>query len=112
MCLPSQVGSIFEIANQNAIFGVLPPSNPLWLPILGFFAVTGFPTAGMPAIQIRVCAPHMCTGLDARMHPEVHCAVADRICMQATSSISVSMQPMQQLTGKTRLTASEQEFMI
>lgn len=41
-----QVGSIFEILNKNSIFGVLPPSNPLWLPILGTFAATGLPSAG------------------------------------------------------------------
>ncbi|GLC40568.1 hypothetical protein PLESTB_000044000 [Pleodorina starrii] len=40
------VGSIFEFVDRNAIFGVLPPENPLWAPILLFFAVTGFPTAG------------------------------------------------------------------
>ena len=42
-----QVGSIFELINQNAIFGVVPPGNPLYLPILGTFAVTGFPTTGV-----------------------------------------------------------------
>eukprot|EP01026_Neomeris_dumetosa_P020526 TRINITY_DN18270_c0_g1_i1.p3 TRINITY_DN18270_c0_g1~~TRINITY_DN18270_c0_g1_i1.p3 ORF type:complete len:172 (-),score=21.77 TRINITY_DN18270_c0_g1_i1:198-686(-) len=40
------VGSIFEFANQNPIFGVLPPDNPFYTPILGFFAFTGFPSAG------------------------------------------------------------------
>jgi len=44
--LLKQVGSIFEIVNRNPIFGVLPPENPLWLPILGLFAVTGLPSAG------------------------------------------------------------------
>ena len=42
----SQVGSIFEFTNRNAIFGVLPPENPLWAPILLLFAVTGLPSAG------------------------------------------------------------------
>ncbi|GLI68004.1 hypothetical protein VaNZ11_012326 [Volvox africanus] len=41
------VGSIFEFVDRNPIFGVLPPDNPLWAPILLFFAVTGFPTAGI-----------------------------------------------------------------
>lgn len=40
------VGSIFELSNQNAIFGVLPPDSPLYTPILGTFAVTGLPTSG------------------------------------------------------------------
>mmetsp|Transcript_10283 Transcript_10283/g.30949 ORF Transcript_10283/g.30949 Transcript_10283/m.30949 type:complete len:197 (+) Transcript_10283:114-704(+) len=40
------VGSIFEFLNKNPIFGVLPSSSPFYLPILGFFVVTGFPTAG------------------------------------------------------------------
>ncbi|EIE21297.1 hypothetical protein COCSUDRAFT_83521, partial [Coccomyxa subellipsoidea C-169] len=40
------VGSIFEFANRNPIFGVLPPSNFLWAPILLFFSITGFPSAG------------------------------------------------------------------
>lgn len=39
-------GSWFEIANKNAVFGVLQPDNPLWAIILGFFGVTGYPTAG------------------------------------------------------------------
>eukprot|EP00891_Asterochloris_glomerata_P001909 jgi/Astpho2/1909/Aster-00428 len=40
------VGSLFEIANKNPIFGVVKPDSPLYLPILLFFGVTGFPTAG------------------------------------------------------------------
>ena len=40
------VGSVFEFANKNAIFGVLPPSSPLYAPILGLFALTGLPSAG------------------------------------------------------------------
>jgi hypothetical protein len=42
-----QVGSIFELINQNPIFGVVPPDSPIYLPILGTFAVTGFPTTGV-----------------------------------------------------------------
>lgn len=46
MCVGWQVGSIFEFANRNPIFGVLPPDNFLWAPILLFFSITGFPSAG------------------------------------------------------------------
>ena len=42
----AQVGSIFEFANRNAIFGVVKPDNFLWAPILLFFAITGLPSAG------------------------------------------------------------------
>lgn len=45
------VGSIFEYIDRNAIFGVIEPDSPLWAPILLFFAVTGFPTAGYLFIQ-------------------------------------------------------------
>jgi len=41
----ASVGSIFEYANGNSIFGVLEPSSPLWAPVLGLFALTGLPTA-------------------------------------------------------------------
>jgi vacuolar iron transporter family protein len=41
------VGSIFEWANGNPIFGVVPPSSPLYTPILGVFALTGLPTSGV-----------------------------------------------------------------
>lgn len=45
-----QTGSWFELANKNAIFGVLGPDNPLWSIILGFFGISGYPTAGeLPA---------------------------------------------------------------
>jgi len=37
---------VFEFVNKNAIFGVLPPSSPLYTPILGLFALTGLPSAG------------------------------------------------------------------
>ena len=43
---PLQVGSIYEFANKNPIFGVIEADSPLYAPILGFFMVTGFPTAG------------------------------------------------------------------
>jgi hypothetical protein len=41
-----QVGSVFEYVNQNAVFDVIYPDNPLWAPILGVFVFTGFPMAG------------------------------------------------------------------
>lgn len=41
-----QIGSVFEFFNQNSIFGVVEPSSPLYLPILGIFVLTGPPTAG------------------------------------------------------------------
>lgn len=41
-----QVGSIFEYAARNPLFGVVKPDNFLWAPILLFFAITGFPSAG------------------------------------------------------------------
>ena len=42
-----QTGSLFEFAAKNPIFGVLPADNPLYTPILGLFALTGFPTAAV-----------------------------------------------------------------
>lgn len=39
------VGSVFEFANKNAVFGLLQPDSPLWAPVLGLFAITGLPTA-------------------------------------------------------------------
>ena len=41
-----QIGSVFEFFNKNSIFGVIEPSSPLYIPVLGVFAVTGLPTAG------------------------------------------------------------------
>eukprot|EP01024_Parvocaulis_polyphysoides_P068778 TRINITY_DN8395_c0_g1_i2.p2 TRINITY_DN8395_c0_g1~~TRINITY_DN8395_c0_g1_i2.p2 ORF type:complete len:156 (+),score=18.19 TRINITY_DN8395_c0_g1_i2:129-596(+) len=40
------IGSIFVFANKQDVFGVVPPTSPLYAPILGFFAFTGLPTAG------------------------------------------------------------------
>lgn len=47
LCMLRQVGSFYEFFNKNAIFGVVEPDSPLWLPILGLFAVTGLPTSGL-----------------------------------------------------------------
>lgn len=46
-----QTGSWFELKNGNPVFGVLKPDNPFWGIILGFFGVSGYPTAGMPAVH-------------------------------------------------------------
>ena len=46
-CLPLQIGSIFEYTGQRAILDIIQPDSPLYAPILGFFAVTGLPTAGV-----------------------------------------------------------------
>lgn len=40
------IGSLFEWSNKNPVFGLLPPSSPFYTPILGFFAITGLPSAG------------------------------------------------------------------
>eukprot|EP00465_Bigelowiella_longifila_P004970 CAMPEP_0185266222 /NCGR_PEP_ID=MMETSP1359-20130426/30374_1 /TAXON_ID=552665 /ORGANISM="Bigelowiella longifila, Strain CCMP242" /LENGTH=115 /DNA_ID=CAMNT_0027855927 /DNA_START=212 /DNA_END=559 /DNA_ORIENTATION=- len=40
------VGSFFEIAAKNPAFGVIPADSPLYLPLLGTFALTGLPSAG------------------------------------------------------------------
>ena len=40
------MGSCFEWANKNPIFGVVQPDSPLYTPILAVFALTGLPTAG------------------------------------------------------------------
>ena len=50
----TQVGSVFEIINKNPLFGIVQPSSPVWLPILGFFAVTGVPSAGDIICQLEV----------------------------------------------------------
>ncbi len=32
--------------NRHPLFDVVQPEDPLWAPILGFFAITGLPTSG------------------------------------------------------------------
>mmetsp|Transcript_19535 Transcript_19535/g.27036 ORF Transcript_19535/g.27036 Transcript_19535/m.27036 type:complete len:186 (+) Transcript_19535:98-655(+) len=39
------VGSCFELAYQNPVFGVIQPDSAFYLPILLFFIITGLPTA-------------------------------------------------------------------
>eukprot|EP00469_Lotharella_globosa_P012844 CAMPEP_0167778366 /NCGR_PEP_ID=MMETSP0111_2-20121227/4213_1 /TAXON_ID=91324 /ORGANISM="Lotharella globosa, Strain CCCM811" /LENGTH=203 /DNA_ID=CAMNT_0007668661 /DNA_START=21 /DNA_END=632 /DNA_ORIENTATION=+ len=45
------IGSFYEIAAKNPVFGVIPYGNPLWLPILAFFGITGLPSATWMFIQ-------------------------------------------------------------
>lgn len=40
------VGSIFEFLNKKAVFGVIQPENPFWLPVLALFILTGLPLSG------------------------------------------------------------------
>ncbi|GAB2230953.1 hypothetical protein Droror1_Dr00027233 [Drosera rotundifolia] len=39
------IGSVFEYANQRPVFGVVNSDSIFYVPILGFFAITGIPTA-------------------------------------------------------------------
>jgi hypothetical protein len=93
-----QVGSIFEFANKNAIFGVVKPDNFLWAPILLFFAVTGLPSAGAPAsvpvIAFHVCCVSMCTNSEGAV-------------LQPSCSCEPSTQPTKKLSGRTSWTATE-----
>ncbi|GMH39430.1 hypothetical protein BSKO_07328 [Bryopsis sp. KO-2023] len=41
------VGSVFEYFEKNAVFGVIQPDSPFWLPILAFFSLTGLPVSGL-----------------------------------------------------------------
>lgn len=52
-CAIAAIGSIFEYSAHNAIFGVIQPDNFLYTPILGFFAITGLPTAGFLFFKVR-----------------------------------------------------------
>ncbi|PWA47706.1 hypothetical protein CTI12_AA399480 [Artemisia annua] len=40
------IGSVFEYVNQKPVFGVLESDSIFYAPVLGFFAITGLPTAG------------------------------------------------------------------
>ncbi|XP_071703605.1 uncharacterized protein [Rutidosis leptorrhynchoides] len=40
------IGSVFEYVNQKPVFGVLNSDSIFYAPVLGFFAITGLPTAG------------------------------------------------------------------
>ncbi|EEF33846.1 uncharacterized protein LOC8258760 [Ricinus communis] len=39
------IGSVFEYANQNPVFGILKSDSIFYAPLLGFFAFTGIPTS-------------------------------------------------------------------
>ncbi|KAK9074836.1 hypothetical protein SSX86_003157 [Deinandra increscens subsp. villosa] len=39
------IGSVFEYVNQKPVFGLLNSDSIFYAPVLGFFAVTGVPTA-------------------------------------------------------------------
>nr|XP_043606495.1 uncharacterized protein LOC122578576 [Erigeron canadensis] len=39
------IGSVFEYVNQKPVFGVLNSDSIFYTPVLGFFAITGLPTA-------------------------------------------------------------------
>ncbi|GJS65163.1 hypothetical protein Tco_0679727 [Tanacetum coccineum] len=39
------IGSVFEYVNQKPVFGVLESDSIFYAPVLGFFAITGLPTA-------------------------------------------------------------------
>ncbi|KAK9095816.1 hypothetical protein Sjap_021313 [Stephania japonica] len=39
------IGSIFEFINQKPVFGVLYPDSIFYVPLLGFFVLTGIPTS-------------------------------------------------------------------
>jgi len=39
------IGSIFEYTSKKPIFDIIEADSPLYAPILGFFAITGLPTA-------------------------------------------------------------------
>ncbi|XP_043703214.1 uncharacterized protein LOC122653457 [Telopea speciosissima] len=39
------IGSVFEYVNQKPVFGILNPDSIFYVPVLGFFAFTGFPTS-------------------------------------------------------------------
>ena len=76
-----QVGSIFEFANKNAIFGVVKPDSFLWAPILLFFAITGFPSAG------TVSFLHSCTLLiNLDLHASTYADASDGLALQHSCS--------------------------
>ena len=88
--LHAQVGSIYEYFNKNPIFGLLPPGNPLYAPILGFFAITGLPLSGAADMQL----PALCSRDLSSLN------------VQASSSSRLSTLPTVTRTGKTERTAT------
>lgn len=85
-----QVGSIFEFANKNAIFGAVPPSSPLYAPILLTFAVTGIPSAGTPpclqSVQLHsVCSFTVCAAISK--FKSLHAAPVPQLTCSSRQSI-------------------------
>lgn len=58
------IGSIFEFANKNSLFGVVQPDSPLWAPILLTFAITGLPTAGFLFVKAISAANKAAEAMD------------------------------------------------
>lgn len=85
-----QVGSIFEYVDGNAVFGVVQPDSPLWAPILGFFAFTGIPSAGVYCWfvrgRIRLGARRV-SGEEQRNWQHVTAAV---VCARQTSQTDIT----------------------
>lgn len=77
-----QVGSIFEYFNRHAIFGVLPPDNILWAPILGFFAITGLPSSGLSLAVRRIASDSMLVSA-GHLNSTAPDSVADWRCFHA-----------------------------
>lgn len=59
-----QIGSVFEFANKNPIFGVIQPDSPLYTPILGIFALTGLPTAAWLFLKAVTVANEVADKMD------------------------------------------------
>lgn len=95
-----QVGSIFEFANRNAIFGALPPSSPFYAPILLTFALTGLPSAG--ACAYGACRPAL-LGCSRRTALQARGTRA-----QGTCSSRQSVRRTKRRNAKTRRTVSRQ----
>jgi hypothetical protein len=95
-----QVGSIFEFANRNAIFGALPPSSPFYAPILLTFALTGLPSAG--ACASGPCKPAL-LGCSRRTALQARGTRA-----QGTCSSRQSIRQTKRRNAKTRRTVSRQ----
>mmetsp|Transcript_14564 Transcript_14564/g.40977 ORF Transcript_14564/g.40977 Transcript_14564/m.40977 type:complete len:167 (-) Transcript_14564:171-671(-) len=58
------VGSIFEFANKNPLFGVIEPDSPVWAPILLFFSITGVPMAGFLFVKAITAANKAAEAMD------------------------------------------------
>ena len=112
------MGSIFEYANRNPIFGVVKPDSFLWAPILLFFAITGFPSAGAPFwLMIVLKRPFLSLLRKLLMFP--HILPQSRsshgtqyfqhlsMLLQVICSLRLSTQQTKMQRGRIRLTATE-----